>query len=130
MKKRIIFDFLTIIIVITSYMACGLTNSRESNFIGNWVEESHAGSLDFLGMKIEVTDSTYIIEITKQGANYMVRNKIHRDGGFEGIYTLTKDNNLSGLNGMVTIVYDDKSGSLLISAWGEPIENWIRLVGK
>lgn len=74
-----------------------------------------------------------MIEISKQGESYIIQESGGNGGPsapLAGIYSLSKENNLSGQNGMVTIMYDKSSKKLLISAWGGQMENWIRVTGN
>jgi len=82
-------------------------------FVGKWIEEN-------------VNNSSNSIEISTQGENYLINGNSEENSELEGIYSLTKENNLSGLNGMVTIMYDKNSKKLLISAWGGKMKSWIR----
>jgi hypothetical protein len=115
METKFIINFLAMIMIVTSLIsACEPAKSGGSDYFGNWKEEN--------------SNRPNIIGISKQGENYIIQER--KEEGIEGIYSLTKDNNLSGQNGMVTIMFDKQSKKLLISAWGGGISKWIKVEGN
>lgn len=106
------FKLLTIITSLLLIFACSNKPSG-SEYLGKW------------------TDGYTVINITRQSESFIVqqiKNMTMSNDFIEGIYTITKENNLitTGLLG-VTISYDKKANTLLVSSTGGGIDRWTRL---
>jgi len=100
--------FLTVITIFLVMFSCSNTPSG-SEYLGKWA--------------LKLKYAYWEMNITRVNESFLVEGTFNQDG----IYTITKENNLvqSGIMG-TTITYDKNTNTLIVSS-GDDIDRWTRL---
>ncbi|MDD3945736.1 MAG: fibrobacter succinogenes major paralogous domain-containing protein [Bacteroidales bacterium] len=103
--------FLTVITIFLVMFSCSITPSG-SEYLGKWA--------------LKLKYAYWEMNITRVGESFLVEGTFNQDG----IYTITKENNLVQSGFMsTTITYDKKTNTLIVSS-GDDIDRWTRLQDK